>query len=253
MRSTRPVQLDFGGAFSRPPRATLALMIITGVVSVLSMADVGFGTGGGLARALTFSPAQVYSLKLWTPFIYVFLAPDPLSLILYELFGLWMFAAPLERSWGQRRFLFYFFVTATGAALLTTALALLVPPLMRSPASGTWVATQAVLLAWILMNWNATVYLLIIPVRAPLLLVLSLGIPVLYALMGAWQPFVTPLLAMGIGYVLLKKDLSPRRSWLKLRAWWIERQLKRRSRHLQIVPRPRPEEDREPGKPRYLN
>ena len=251
MTSPRPVQFDLGGVFRRPPPATLALMIVTAVVSVLAMADVGFGTRGGLAQALTFAPSQVYALKLWTPLIYVFLAADPLGLILYEAFGLWMFAAPLERSWGQRRFLFYFFATATGAALLTTALALLIPPLQRAPVSGTWVAGEAVLLAWILMNWHATVYLFVFPVRAPVLLALSLGLPALYALMGAWQPFVTPLVAMGIGYLLLKRGLSPRRGWLHLRAWWLEKQIKRRSRHLQVVPPP--EHDREPKKPKYLN
>jgi membrane associated rhomboid family serine protease len=257
MTTPRPVQFDFGGTFSRPPQATLALMIVTGVVSVLAMADVGYGTRGGLAQALTFAPSQVLALKLWTPFIYVFLAPDPLGLILYEAFGLWMFAAPLERSWGQRRFLLYFFATATGAALLVTAIAAtILPSLLRVPASGTWVAGEAVLLAWILMNWNATVYLFVIPVRAPVLLVLSLGMPVLYALMGAWQPFVAPLLAMGIGYLMLKKGmggLSPRRGWLHLRAWWIEKQLRRKARHLQVVPPPENDREREPKKPKYLN
>ncbi len=251
MTSARPVQMDFGGVFSRPPRGTFTLMVITAVVSIVAMADVGFGTRGVLREMLSFAPSQLFALRLWTPFTYVFLQIDPLSLILYEAFGLWMFAAPLERAWGQGRFLFYFFATTSGAALLVTGLSLLVPSLAAYPASGTWTATEAVLLAWILMNWHATVFLFVIPVRAPVLLVISLGLPVLYALMGRWQPFVTPLLGMGIGYLLLKRGLSPRRGWLHLRAWWIERQIKRRSRHLQVVPPP--ENDREPKKPKYLN
>jgi len=103
---------------------TLALMVITGVVSVLGMIDIGlFGTGGHFVRQLTFSPSQVLDgRKLWTPFIYLFLAPDPIVLALHEIFGLWMFAAPLERSWGQRRLLTYFFATGTGAALLAMLL-----------------------------------------------------------------------------------------------------------------------------------
>lgn len=254
MTTARPVQMDFGGAFSRPPPATLALMVITGAVSVAAMADVGFGTKGFLARTLMFAPVQVVELRLWTPFSYLFLQTDPLSLVLYEAFGLWMFAAPLERAWGQRRFLFYFFTTGIGAALLCTGLAFLVPSLAAAPTDGTWVASEAVVLAWVLMNWHATVYLFIIPVRAPVLLVLSLGLPALYALMGRWQPFVTPLLGMGIGYLLLdRRGLSPRRGWLHLRAWWVERQLKRRSRHLQVVPPPENDRDREPKKPKYLN
>lgn len=252
MTSPRPVQFDFGGVFSRPPPATLTLMIITGVVSVVAMADVGFGTGGFLQRQLAFFPAQLFALKLWTPFVYVFLAPSPWDLILYEAFGLWMFAAPLERAWGQRRFLFYFFVTCTGAALLLTLLSLVVPSLQGVPASGPYVAGEAVLLAWILMNWHATVYLLVIPVRAPVLLAISLIVPALYALMGAWQPFLAPLMAMGIGYLLLnKRGLSPRRAFLHVKAWWLEQKLRRRARHLRVVPPPG--SDREPKGPRYLN
>ncbi|MGC4123119.1 MAG: rhomboid family intramembrane serine protease [Myxococcales bacterium] len=251
MTNVRPVQMDFGGVFRRPPPATLALMVVTGVVSIVAMADIGFGTKGGLYRALSFAPAQLFALKLWTPFTYLFLQLHPLSLILYEALVLWMFAAPLERAWGQQRFLFYFFATGVGAALLVTGLALLVPGISAGMPEGTFVAGEAVVLAWVLMNWHATVYLFVIPVRAPVLLVLSLGIPALNALMGQWQPFVAPVLAMGIGYLLLKRGLSPRRAWLHLRAWWIDKQLKRRSRHLQVVPPP--ERDREPKKPTYLN
>jgi len=256
MSSPRSVQFDFGGAFRRPPPATMALMVITGAVSVIGMIDYGrFGSGGFLLRQLQFTPARVMEGKLWTPFIYAFLSLEPLNLILYEVFGLWMFAAPLERAWGQRRFLFYFFGTVTGAALLTALAGLRFSALYTSPPNGTWVATEAVLLAWILMNWHATVLLFFFPVRAPFLLVLSLGLPVLYLLMGIWEPFFTPLLAMGIGYLMVGRRVSPRRAWLHLRAFWLERQLKRRASHLRVVPPPdrRKSDDEDEDKPRYLN
>jgi len=250
MSNLRPAQMDFGGAFSRPPKATLALMVITAVLSVLAMADVGFGTRGALASSLMFAPAQVFGLKVWTPFSYLFLAPQPLELVFYELM-FWFFASPLERSWGQGRFLLYFFTTGIGAALLLTGLSLLLPGLMGAMIPASWVAGEALLMAFILTNWHATIYLFIFPVRAPYMLIFSVALPALYALMGAWQQFLGLLLSMGIGYLLLKRGLSPRRAWLHLRAWWIDRQLKRRSRHLQVVPPP--EHDREPKKPKYLN
>jgi len=255
MTSPRPVQFDSGGAFSRPPPATLALMIVTAVVSVLAMADVGYGTKGWLAANLAFAPSQVFALKLWTPFSYLFLASDPWNLVFYEM-GFFFFASPLERSWGQGRFLLYFLVTGIGSVLLLTALAFLLPGLMAVPIQAAWVAGEALLLAFILTNWNATIYLFVFPVRAPHMLLFSVSMPALYALMGAWQQFLAILLALGIGYLMLKpRGLSPRRGWLHLRAWWIEKQIKRRARHLQVVPPP--ENDRDdhepPKKPKYLN
>jgi len=253
--SPRPSQIDFGGAFARPPRATLALMVLTGVVSLVTIFDLGhWGSGGYVYRLVQFSPSQVLdSWKVWTPFTYQFVSVSPFGLILYELLLLWMFAAPLERQWGPQRFLYFFFGTSTGAAVLTTLLGMWLSPLRLAPVDGTWVATEAVVLGWVLMNWYSTVYFFVIPVRAPFLLVMSLGVPALYILTGSWVPFVTPLLGMGIGFLMLKQNLSPRRAWLHLRAWWIDRSLKRRARHLRVVPPPEKDRDREPKGPRYLN
>jgi membrane associated rhomboid family serine protease len=38
--------------------------------------------------------------------------------IFFNMFGLWMFGSPLEKVWGPKRFLLFYFVTALGAALL---------------------------------------------------------------------------------------------------------------------------------------
>ena len=252
--SLRPIQSDPGGFLRRPPPATLALMVLTAVVSIVGMFDGGrFGSGGVVVRQLYFTPSQVLdSWRVWTPFIYLLYAPDPLTFLIYEALGLWMFAAPLERAWGERRFLYYFFGTGTGAAILTTLLGMWISPLRAVPASAAWVATDALIVAWVLMNWHGTALLYIIPVPAPLLLVLPLGMAALNILMGIWEPFVTPLLGMGIGYLMLKQSLSPRRALLHVRAWWIDRQLRRKARHLRVMPPPERDRD-EPKGPKYLN
>jgi membrane associated rhomboid family serine protease len=254
MPSSRQTQFDFSGMFSRPPQATLALMIATGVVSVLGMVSRGrFGTGG-LAQLLLFNPSQVLdSARIWTPFTYLFLDSDPLNLLLYEVFGLWMFASPLEHRWGARRFLYYFFGTGTGAALLTTLLGASSLVLRAYPAfPGTHIAGAAILVGWVLTNWHSTAYLLVFPVRAPFLLVFALGVPVLYIIQGDWEPFVPVYAAMGIGYAMLRKGISPRGAYLHFRAWWIDRQLKRKARHLRVIPPPDNGHDRK-GPDKYLH
>ena len=36
--------------------------------------------------------------------------------ILFNMFGLWMFGSPLERMWGRKKFLFFYFSSGLGAA-----------------------------------------------------------------------------------------------------------------------------------------
>lgn len=255
MPSQRPAQIDFGGMFSRPPQATLALMIATGVMSVAGMASAGLLETEVFLRNVVFSPTQVLdSARAWTPFTYLFLETDPLRLLLYEIFGLWIFASTLERQWGARRFLFYFFGTGTGAAILTAILGGLGPLSLRIYPGfpGTYVAGTAVLVGWVLMNWHSTAYFFILPVRAPFLLVFALGVPVLDILRGAWQPSIPVLLGSAIGFLLLRRGLSPRRAYLHFRAWWIDRQLRRKARHLRIIRPPDADRDRK-GPDKYLH
>jgi membrane associated rhomboid family serine protease len=44
--------------------------------------------------------------------------------IFFNMFGLWMFGTPLERSWGGHRFLRYYLLTGVGAGLLNVAVSL---------------------------------------------------------------------------------------------------------------------------------
>ncbi len=42
--------------------------------------------------------------------------------LLFNMFGLWMFATPLERIWGKTRFLIFYFVSGIGAAVVYTSI-----------------------------------------------------------------------------------------------------------------------------------
>ena len=87
-------------------------------------------TGG--AFLLTYLPAQLFGwdyatawfglqplavtsgLQVWRLVTYLFLHGGFFHLI-FNLFALWMFGADLERLWGGKRFLFYYFLTGIGA------------------------------------------------------------------------------------------------------------------------------------------
>ena len=254
------MSFDTGRIFRRPPPGTLGIMVATAALSLAALASAGrYGTSA-LAQALLFSPGAVLDAhRLWTPLTYLFVSLQPFQLIFYVFFGLWMFAAQLERQWGTRRFLYFFFVTGVSAAVVTALLGTFSSSLRATPPvqfDGTWVAFEAVVLGWVLMNWNATVLFFFIPVRAPLLIVFALLFPLIGIVQGNWEPFVPVLAAMAIGYLMLVRKNPLKKLWLRARLTWAEASLKRSRRHLRVVERDEGEGEaptRQKDPPEWLN
>jgi membrane associated rhomboid family serine protease len=75
--------------------------------------------------ALGLMPAAVVrELHVWQLVTYMFLHAG-LFHILFNMLALWMFGGELERLWGTRYFLKFYFVTGIGAAALTVLFAFL--------------------------------------------------------------------------------------------------------------------------------
>ena len=76
-----------------------------------------------LTTQLGLVPAKVFGeLRIWQPVTYMFLHAG-LFHILFNMLALWMFGAELERMWGTRFFLKFYFITGIGAACTTLLLA----------------------------------------------------------------------------------------------------------------------------------
>ncbi|MGD9548970.1 MAG: rhomboid family intramembrane serine protease [Candidatus Krumholzibacteriia bacterium] len=81
-------------------------------------------TGGGLTGRLglldqwfTFVPRlAIFDLQIWRFVTYMFLHGG-LFHILFNMFALWMFGSQIERLWGSRTFLIYYFVCGVGGAV----------------------------------------------------------------------------------------------------------------------------------------
>ncbi|MCS6837521.1 MAG: rhomboid family intramembrane serine protease [Bdellovibrionaceae bacterium] len=68
-------------------------------------------------------PSQIFqSFWLWQPVTYMFLHSWDVSHLILNLLMTWFVGSELERVWGSRRFLKYYFFTGIGAGLLYTAL-----------------------------------------------------------------------------------------------------------------------------------
>jgi membrane associated rhomboid family serine protease len=162
------------------------------------------GTFGLLA------PAQLPD-ALWQLVTYIFLH-GPIWHIGFNMYALWLFGQVLERVWGARRFLIYYFFTGIGAGITTIIVSLFTQePSLSIGASG---AIYGVLLAFAVLFPNTPLYLFFIPVpiRAKYA-VIGLGVLAFYFSATGTLPGIANIAHLGgllFGLIALK---GPR--WLR--------------------------------------
>jgi len=97
-------------------------------------------------------PSQVVTTgAIWQMFTYMFIhSSSDFFHILWNMLALWMFGAELERLWGTRRFLYYYFACGLGAAVcvVLSAYAFSDPNIPTIGSSG---AVYGILLAYALL------------------------------------------------------------------------------------------------------
>jgi membrane associated rhomboid family serine protease len=112
---------------------------------------------------------------LWQIVTYIFLHGD-LFHLLWNMLALYMFGCEMERRWGSKFFLQYFFVTGIGAGFFTLCLT----PTMIIPTVGASGAIYGILLAFALYYPNQTVYFwLVFPIKVKYF-VLIIGLMTFY-------------------------------------------------------------------------
>ncbi len=156
---------------------------------------------------LGLSPEIVVErLWVWQLATYLFLHGGPAH-ILFNMLGIWMFGVELERLWGTRQFLKYYFITGIGAGLTVLAVGILL-----GTDSGTYRA--------ITIGASGALYGLLVAFAVyypdrPLLMFLLFPIPAKYFVMivGAMAFLSTPnsgvsetahLGGLAIGYLYLR-------------------------------------------------
>jgi membrane associated rhomboid family serine protease len=133
---------EFGfGAGITPVVKKLVIANVAVFVATILAEAVGLGAP---VRVLMLTPyAVTHSFAIWQLATYLFLHAGFWH-ILFNMFGLWMFGCDLERTWGSRRFLQYYFLTGIGAGLTIVLLS----PSSPIPTVGASGAIYGVLLAF---------------------------------------------------------------------------------------------------------
>jgi membrane associated rhomboid family serine protease len=140
------------------------ILIITNVaVFVLNMI-----VGAAMTIRLGLSPQAVFEqLALWQPFTYMFLhSTSSFGHILFNMLALWMIGTELERTWGTRFFVKYYFVTGLGAAATSLLLSLFSDTVYYSVTVGASGAIYGLLLAFAMYFPHRMLILFIFPVPA---------------------------------------------------------------------------------------
>src|SRR5437868_5598217 len=83
--------------------------------------------GNAVVHWLGLSPRLLFEqFQVWRLATYLFVHdPGGFSHILFNMLALWMFGVDLERRWGSRGFLRYYFVTGIGAGVGTVLVSVL--------------------------------------------------------------------------------------------------------------------------------
>jgi membrane associated rhomboid family serine protease len=144
-----------------------------------------------IVALLGLKPQLLYEeFRVWTLFTYLFVHdPTGFGHILFNMLALWMFGVDLERRWGTRAFLQYYFVTGVGAGLGTALISLLPFEATRATYFATTVgasgAIYGLLLAWaMLFPARQILFMFIFPLPARVAALLMAGMAFLSAASG---------------------------------------------------------------------
>ena len=187
----------------------------------------------GLTWSLGLMPAAVLGqFQVWQLATYMFLHAG-LFHILFNMLALWMFGTELERVWGTRYFLKFYFVTGIGAAVLTVLFSQLPIGLARglqhSIVIGASGAIYGLLLAYALYFPDRPIYMyLVFPIPAKYF-VLIMGALAFYSSLADNNGVAnaTHLGGLLVGYLYLK---GPRFHPLSDMKYWYLRAKMNRTR-----------------------
>ncbi len=197
--------------------------LMTPAVKMLLWANVGLFLLTALAPPLFhwltgifgLTPrAVVTRLWVWQPVTYMFLHGGTGHLLL-NMLVLWMFGVQLERIWGSRFFLRYYFVTGVGAGLSTIGASLLpfsfADPTWAAVTIGASGAVYGLLMAFALYFPETPILMFFLfPVPAKYFVAIIGAVAFLSVPRGGGVAHVAHLGGLAVGFLYLRRRRGPR-------------------------------------------
>ena len=167
-------------------------------------------------NAFGLSPGSILQYRFWQFFTYMFLHSPGVFHILFNMFILWMFGSELERHWGSRLFLSYYFFSGVGAGVIYSVCCFIYvfmfqgshPGILGTPVVGASGAVFGLLLAYGLVYGERIIYfMMIFPIKARHFTLLVAGIELVTMLESGFGGPVANLAHLGglvSGFLFLK-------------------------------------------------
>jgi membrane associated rhomboid family serine protease len=190
------IRFGFGGGYITP--AVRYLMFANGIIFILQAI-----MGRSLISWFGLHPVYIFKkFYIWQFFTYMFLHGDFLHILL-NMFILWMFGCEVERHWGEKDFLKYYFICGIGAGFFH----LIFNMSSSIPVVGASGAIFGILIAFAMLFPDRLVILFPfpIPIRAKYLAIIFASIELIFGFVG--QSGVAHFAHLGgmiVGFVYLK-------------------------------------------------
>ncbi len=228
-RPTSPYRQTSSFSFGPGPLST-ALKAIIGVNVVMFLATTFLPA---LQIQLGLVPQWVlHDLRVYQVVTYMFIHAG-LFHILFNMLALWMFGTELERIWGTRFFLKFYFITGIGAGCLTILLSLLpvgpLSQLYRSDIIGASGAIYGLLLAYGMYFPERQIYMyFVFPIPARVF-VLIMGAIAFFSSISesGGVANATHLCGLLVAYVYLKGARLKLNPWAEVKYRYIKWKINR--------------------------
>ena len=201
-----------------------------------------FMRGDEIFGLLKLVPAQVIHGAIWQLVTYLFLhSLGGPGHIFFNMLALWMFGAPIEQTWGTKRFLQYYFLCGVGAGVCVVLanLAFGDPYQQVIGASG---AIYGLLLAYgMLFPEQEVLVAFLFPIKAKYMVMIFGGIAFVFSFQkGSTVSNLAHLGGMIFGFIYMKTQFGARRTTTRpgynfdFQKRWKEYKLQRSRRKFQV-------------------
>jgi len=193
---------------------------------------------GGMMTTLfsLYLAGVVRGLYVWQIFTYMFLHGG-IGHLLFNMLTLWFFAAQLERDWGTKRFLKYYFYCGIAAGICVLLVNWAVGD-WATPTIGASGAIYGVLVAFAVLYPNQTVLMyFLFPIKAKYMVMIFIGIELLVTFgPNTGVSTIAHLGGAAFGYIYLKGRL-PRVRVPELGSAYKQWKLQRAKKKFQVYMR----------------